>query len=102
MKTLATILAILLLSTPHAYAGETSLPIGILKTNQHTIIIQYGIDEPLYTVHSHEGAVVAVKLPESKLVTILPYVKNLLKTGIADWAGMNPGYRKSHSTNRFN
>ena len=87
--TVAYLISLLLLGS-NSLLGESYPVIGFLKTNEHTITLQIGPnDQPLYTVRTHSGRMIADSMPETELVAKWPQLKTLIEEGIADDASLN-------------
>jgi len=90
---LTNILFVLFLSLSSVYttADEINNVVGMLKTNEHLIIIANGPDGPIYTVKNSEGTVVLEdKLSKVELVSKFPNLGELVNIGIADDASLSP------------
>ena len=87
-----TILFALLIAWSSFYvaANEAGSIIGTLKTNNYTIVIANGSSEPVYTVKDSHGAVLAEQLSRLELVSLFPALEELVNTGIADDASLDP------------
>ncbi len=90
MKTLTTLFALVFaLICISASADDAGAVVGMLKTNEHIIVITAGPEGPLYTVKSTVGTVLAEQLSGTQLALQFPRLEDLVNTGMADGAGLN-------------
>jgi hypothetical protein len=79
--------------TPKTTHESSSPAIGHLKTRDKLITIRTGSDEPLYSVKSEDGTVLAVNVSATDLHARFPELKDLMERSIADWAGLDSQFR---------
>lgn len=64
------------------------------KTRNKFILISAGPDCPLYSLKSSSGQVFAVDLHADKFISLFPELTDIIKQGIANWAGLDIRYQK--------
>jgi len=91
-----TLFALMLISLcDYSAAEELSRTLGVLKTNEYIVIIAKETDHNLYTVKSENGTILGDQLSKVPLATKFPELVELVNTGIADDASLNPRLIKS-------
>ena len=97
MRFVNTLFALMLISScVYSAAEELSRTLGVIKTNEYIVIIANGADHNLYTVKSESGTILGDQLSKVQLTSKFPELVELVNTGIADDASLNPRYLPTH------
>ncbi len=84
-----------------SFGDNTYSVVGKLKTKDYVVLLKNGPNGPAYSITNHEGTEVADNLTGDQLSSRFPDIKNLLERGIADDAGLSPGFKELYERKTY-